>query len=345
MTGQPIGIRANNGNRPGLSPLAAATMRKMDEGAGDLDGDSKRGLSKASYSSSRSQTMPSGTIPTLRMDSNSTSATYMDANGDDVEGGSVLDRDVDAERSYRTNAYFNVPSNVSKGKSDVTVPNADIWGVSSEPWQDFAQPAAPIEGGLRPGNGRGGHRMSGDSGSGTASAASSVFDMEAVMTGRKPSTRPKNSNSTNDRAVSEGAPKRSKSLMKKIKSARQNPNVPASQDDTLELGNMSISNSSDTRPRASSGSSPQTFSGANRKHQHGHSPSSPPITQRNVSSPGNLTTRSSLARKDGSDGFYYRDDKSGPASPPLNGGGLSRNGSIFNRLRGKNRERGEVSAR
>jgi hypothetical protein len=233
MTGQPFGLRAQNGksnSKSALSPLAAATMRKMDDSVADVEQDGRR------YGPQSSQSrMPSGAaVHTLRMNSNVSSISD---NVDQMSVGEGIDQDVDAERAYRSNHYYNAPSNVSKGRTDVANPNADIWGVSSEPWQDFAQPLASPDR-LRPGKVRGGHRLSGESGgSWTASAASSVFDMEAVMTGKKPTPKPK---SPSGFEKSSDAPKRSKSLIKKIKSARQNPNVPPMEDDDVELGNLSI---------------------------------------------------------------------------------------------------------
>jgi len=344
MTGQPIGMRAQNpNNRSGLSPLAAATMRKMDDSASDINEDA-RVSTNPNQRKGRSQTLPNGQVPILRMDS-STSATGISQippseGGDQVsiDSHGTVDRDVDAERAYRNNNYYNVPANVSKGRSDVANPNADIWGVSSEPWQDFAQPASN-SGGLRPGNSRGGQRMSGESGeSGNASAASSVFDMEAVMTGKKPARQDSGNHLNVEK--SEG-PKRSKSLIKKIRSARQNPNVPPP-DDEVELGNLSISN--DSAMRANN---------TKRSYSHNHSPSTPPLMQ-NQQQPYTSATNGNLGRsgtlRAGSGNGYYRREgaagadaaQGGPTSP-----GLGRNNSIFGRFRGggKNRERGEVTAR
>lgn len=323
MTGQPIGMRATN--RPGLSPLAAATMRKMDDSAAvDLEEPSKQrpGQSRGAFS---------GPIPTLRMDSSSSASTNLMSPSDDgtsLASHSTLDRDVEAERAYRQNKYYNTPSNVSKGRSDVSNPNADIWGVSSEPWQDFASPAGGTSGGLRPRDSRGNGRTSGESGSGSASAASSIFDMEAVMTGKKP-TSPKidtgNSSST-DRSA-DGAPKRSKSLIKKIRSARQHPNVPPPQVDEVELGNMNLNGESTGRARASSGS-------VTRRPGHVHSPSSPPLQQRGVSSP-NMRVDGSLGRsgtlKAGQGDSYYQRGQTNESSHHQSSG-LGRNSSIFGRL-------------
>jgi hypothetical protein len=337
MTGQPIGMRATN--RPNLSPLAAATMRKMD----DSEGANNEG-SKSKFGG--------GQIPTLRMDSTESGSTLSPHTVDDgtsvASHNSVIDRDVDAERAYRQNNYYQKPVKGSKGRSDMANPNADIWGVSSEPWQDFASPAGTSSGGLRPRDSRGTNgRHSGESGSGTASAASSIFDMEAVMTGKKPNRRSTSENASSSlspEAAGSTAPKRSKSLIKKIKTARQNPNVPP-QADELELSSMNLNANSNGRARAASGSN------APRRPGHGYSPSTPPVAMRGVSSP-NISSDSGLARNgtlkagEGAGSYHRRLESTSTDSPPQGSSGLGRSGSIFGRLlSGKHRERGEISAR
>ncbi|UZJ55908.1 hypothetical protein CBS101457_005228 [Exobasidium rhododendri] len=331
MTGQPIGMRAQDRSNSNRSPLATSAMRKMhsSDANDDYTSDSRK-RSASNPKTSRAQ------VPTLRMNSNS----YLSPDGSDQVSidsrSSNIDRDVEAERDFRNTNYFNTPNNVSKGRADVAVPNADIWGVSSEPWQDFAQPATS-PGGLRPGNGRGGHRLSGESGgSGNASAASSIFDMEAVMTGKKSVPPP----STNNHLTVESGPKRSKSLIKKIRTARQNPNVPPPQDDDVggvEMGNMSISNDSGLKSNTSK-----------RYFSHGHSPSTPPMlqSQNSYTSGYNRANNSSLGRsgtlRAGSgNGFYNREGVStATEAPASSSGGLGRSNSIFNKFRGvgKNRE-------
>jgi len=341
MTGQPIGMRATK--QPNLSPLAAATMRKMD--------DSENAGEDATYASPRANF--GRPVPTLRMDSTDSANTMSPLDdGSSLASHSTIDREVDAERDYRQNHYYNKPVKGSKGRQDVANPHADIWGVSSEPWQDFASPAGS-SGGLRPRDSRGTNgRTSNESGSGTASAASSVFDMEAVMTGKKPTPNPHANEGTSsglspDAAGSTG-PKRSKSLIKKIRTARQNPNVPPPSDD-LELSSLNINDGSSTgRARAASGST------AARRLGHGHSPSTPPtLTQRGVSSP-NVRSDAGLGRNgtlkagEGGGGYYRRNEGAGAGSAdssPQGASGLGRNGSIFGRFLGKGRERGEVSAR
>ena len=370
MTGQPIGMRGQNSNgssnRPGLSPLAAATMRKMDDNAADMHDDDKARMatnsSQSSLNAGRGLSAPNGQLPTLRMESNMSTSTNLLSPSDGGDGdhasitshGSIVDRDVNAERAYRNNNYYNAPSNVSKGRADMSNPNADIWGVTSEPWQDFAQPASD-SGGLRPKNGRGAiDRMSGESGgSGSASAASSVFDMEAVMTGKPAATRRNKEGAMAgagaERNAEGGGPKRSKSLIKRIRSARQNPNVPPPEDE-VELGNLNIN---EGQMRATSATSNASATRRPNYH-HNHSPSTPPLMQQ----PQDKVSlgRSGTLLAGSGNGYPRREGYAGPPSPGNGGGngdtggaspGLGRNGSIFGRLRagGKSRERGEVTAR
>lgn len=302
-----------NGNRRGLSPLAASTLQKMDDH--DDGKDAAHSQRPESSSRGRSNTAPLGTVPTLsqtgRMASASSTASGAPAtpgvNGLSSDASSVatesssMDGDVDAERQWRQNqGYYTQPSKTPKSRADVSNPMADVWGVSSEPWQDFAQPAgkprssrpsgANKNGGASGSGSRGGGKglspygMAGsynNSRDGPPSAASSVLDMESVMTGKTAEQRRREAEAAageiagvspfpepdydrlggGDAAASSardgGGPKRSKSLIKRIKSARQYGNVPPPDEDVLEL--------SGRRQAAAAAKA------------HRHSPSTPPV--------------------------------------------------------------------
>lgn len=142
---------------------------------------------------------------------------------------------------------------------------AAMWGVQDdEPWQDFAAPKSSPRGksGKKGSKANGGSRGTGGaylgpydnraSRDGHSSATSSVLDMETLMTGQtaeekrraaegfaspsqeiagvSPFPEPDYDRGDND-GTGASAPKRNKSLLRRIKSARQNPNVPPPVDD------------------------------------------------------------------------------------------------------------------
>lgn len=214
MTGKPYvrGGGAAASSRPGasgksgnLSELAQGTLRKMSQSSGLSIGDDVVG------------------VPTL-------SAGAGSSQDDDAasEAHSIIDRDVEAERNFRASRQ-EWGNEGRSGRSDAANPHAEIWGVASEPWQDFAAPAA------RPsrGNGKGGLAPP----SGPSSRASSVYDMEAVMTGRTGGAAAQQHNADEQLDIpgvspfperdwgapggSGDGPKRSKSLIKRIKVARR----------------------------------------------------------------------------------------------------------------------------
>lgn len=360
MTGQPIGYRNNAGGssaqgRAGLSPLAAATMRKMSDNAGDVPDDGKGTSLLAANGRSRSQ--PSGQVPLLgRNQTSSSTATNVVSTAEtesndaasSLSHNSTIDRDVEAERAYRNNrGYFTQSSNASRARADLANPNADIWGVSSEPWQDFAQPTSK----------RLDVPSSRTSGDGLASAASSIFDMEAVMTGKQPTSRKTTGASalgggsvsageSSSTSAQNDGPKRSKSLIKRIKHARQYGNVPPPDDDVVQRAEA-VAAANGTRA---------TSGGQKRVINHHHSPSTPPLQNSSPQFNGvTLTDGPSVGRsgtlRAGSGNGYSAPRSPGSremSRPGSNQGGsnLGRNGSIFNRIRGgKSRERDVAVAR
>ncbi|PWN27983.1 hypothetical protein BDZ90DRAFT_231756 [Jaminaea rosea] len=287
-----------SGSRRGLSPLAASTLQKMDL----HDEDVKDGARRPDMSGgrSRSATAPLGVVPTLSQTGRNASAMTTSTAGNGVNLNdsatelSSTDGDADADRRYQpSRGYYN------QSPKKASNPMADVWGVSSEPWQDFAQPAAAsskprkasgANSAANGSNGRNGgkglspygHAKS--SRDGPPSAASSVLDMESVMTGKTAEQRRREAAEAAgdiggvspfpepdyDRLggggspggggsggeAREGAPKRSKSLVKRIKAARQYGNVPPPDDEVLELSGRR-----------------QQAAAAARAHKH--SPSSP----------------------------------------------------------------------
>lgn len=154
---------------------------------------------------------------------------------------------------------------------------AAMWGVQDdEPWQDFAAPKSSPrgKGGKKVGKANGGSRGAGGgaylgpydprgSRDGHSSATSSVLDMETLMTGQtaeekrraaegfaspsqeiagvSPFPEPDYDRMENDGTGASG-PKRNKSLLRRIKSARQNPNVPPPVDnDQVEMSSRAAS--------------------------------------------------------------------------------------------------------
>lgn len=348
MTGAPINrggaSNARAGNRPGLSPLAAATRRKMNGNAGELDDGKDAGLNSRTTTSSsnpnrRSQTAP---LPLLNIDDTTSQATPSELDGTDasVASHSSVDRDVDAERAYHNQGYFHQASTTNKGRADAANPHADIWGVSSEPWQDFAQPASRNNLGAPSG------------GSGPASAASSVFDMEAVLTGKAPADAKIEDMGVGERAMGDNnhnGPKRSKSLIKRIKSARQYGNVPPPDDDVVEMSGMS-----------STQSAARAAAQRHNNRQHRHSPSVPQPPSMPRAHDGNLGRSGTLRAGSGNGASPRLDEdeyenipsatqsyddpafassaaRSGGSSPGSPGAAnMSRSGSIFGRFGRRN---------
>jgi hypothetical protein len=366
MTGKPYvrGGGAAASSRPGasgksgnLSELAQGTLRKMSQSSGLSIGDDVVG------------------VPTL-------SSGAGGARDDDAasESHSIIDRDVEAERNFRSSRQ-EWGNEGRSGRSDAANPHAEIWGVASEPWQDFAAPAA------RPSrsNGKGGLAPP----SGPSSRASSVYDMEAVMTGRTGGAAAQGNGDDNAQLDIPGVspfperdwgapggsgegPKRSKSLIKRIKVARrecpvtgagvqrltlhpENPNVPAGDAADVELAALD-------RPAARRGYSAGPG--------HRHSPSSPPLTTDGYgnggsgvsSGVGNSLGRSGTLRPRAAprenyspgvtpqaNGEEASDYTSAGGAAPSSGAGVARNNSIFGRFGkgrgGKGAERGEVAVR
>lgn len=346
MTGKPIGQGASGtrtaANRPGLAPIAPSTRQRKNNNGGDLDDAKDVGRSSRSTTSSssnpsrRSQTAP---LPLLNIDDGTPQGASFDLDGTDasVASHSSIDRDVDAERAYQNQSYFSQGSNMNKGRADAAVPHADIWGVSSEPWQDFAQPAARN------------HLSAPETGSGPASAASSVFDMEAVLTGKAPADAKIEDMGLGERAPGESSsnstgPKRSKSLIKRIKSARQYGNVPPPDDDVVEMAGMSSTHSA-----ARAAAQRHT----NKQHRYSPSVPQPPSSSRgydgNLGRSGTLRAGSgngpvsprldTIGHEDGPAGAVKSYDDTAYRSSGSSAGAsanMSRSGSIFGRFGRRN---------
>ncbi|SNX87307.1 uncharacterized protein MEPE_06017 [Melanopsichium pennsylvanicum] len=341
MTGLPRGqVAAKTTSRAKPQDALGADESPVDE-----KGAARPGINSTG-GRTRSATTP--LVPSLSMHAEG-SSTELPLD-DDIDA----DRDAEAERIWRSRqGYHTQPSNVPESRYDVSNPNADVWGVSAEPWQDFAQPKARVRDTLSPYSANQGDR------SGTTSAASSVLDMEAVMTGKKKPSRnqhelvagsaspfPEPNWDASAGGASADGPRRTKSLIKRIRSMRENPNVPAPEDG-IEIGSVR-----DRRRRA----------------QHKHSPSTPPLRTDNGPAPWTYESRAAAADAAVSNGSYgrrtgrnvvtpnerdvltpraARDDDasyfeqeqisssrdSRQARSPAGEGGLTRNGSLFNKLR------------
>ncbi|KDN52142.1 hypothetical protein K437DRAFT_32827 [Tilletiaria anomala UBC 951] len=230
MTGQPwkhgqgpSALRNSNGSsRTGPSPPTESKLAHMD--SADDHNDGAAGVSN-------------GNVPALSMyDSTASATAFVSPSLADHP-----DHNADAERNWRNEqGYWTQPSNLPSSRYDVSNPNADIWGVSAEPWQDFAnpKPRPPSSSALSPHvGGSASARLSTDNRSGVDSSASSVLDMEAIMTGntsknRRPSPSPAGPDAMGGVSPfpepnwGDAVPKRSKSLIKRIRSVRQSPKVP-----------------------------------------------------------------------------------------------------------------------
>ncbi|PWN42289.1 hypothetical protein IE81DRAFT_137073 [Ceraceosorus guamensis] len=236
--GQAASSRPNaNGKQGNLSEFAQGTLRKLSQNDSFNDHDTR--VVPALYAGGNNASTPTAeSIPSgSRRPSDAPSSAWGD-------------------QSHDTH-------------SDAANPHAEIWGVASEPWQDFASPAAKE---------RQAKTSKNSSGlavpSGTSSRASSVYDMEAVMSGRKPGDLNDDGSPAGvdhagvspfperdwSKVGGSEAPKRSKSLLKRVKSARQNPNVPPPDASDVELAAMGRGNS-----RRGAGAA------------HRHSPSTPPM--------------------------------------------------------------------
>lgn len=333
MTGLPIGQPRNGGasgsNKPGLSPLAQATMRKMNDSKGDVESNGK----DSRVLSGRGNSAASGQLPKLNRNQTTSSAAQSEYDTNDA--ASSVSQSESTDRGY----YYNAPNNVSRGRADVANPNADIWGVTSEPWQDFAQPAAN----RYDANSR---RSSND---GLRSSASSVFDMEAVLTGKPSIRQPIGGSSLANGAASPGessggsatgtgnkdGPKRSKSLVKRIKYARQYGNVPPPDDDVVERAEAIAAQNESRSASGSIGARHRGFA-----HHH-HSPSTPPMQSNSPSLAQGTTSmqRSGTLKASGNADNYA----SGHAAGQNGNGNLGRKNSVFNRFRGKSREQRDVA--
>lgn len=268
MTGLPKGQARDGSSRRNPSPLAPS-MQKLD-----INDSAPVGQPRAT----RSHTSPM--VPSLPMTGNDPSTSAVNLPGAN-DNGSLADTashstdTSDMDERYRASRGAT-SSNPSAGNAV-----ADMWGHVAEPWQDFAAPKAKAK---KSRSGQGNPNASpgmlspysrNGSRDGVSSAASSVFDMEAVMTGKSAEEKRRAAAGASpseelagvspfpepdyDRAgggTDSNAPKRSKSLIKRIKSARQYPNVPPPDDDVLEMQGRNVSR-------------------RNRANTHKHSPSSP----------------------------------------------------------------------
>ncbi|CDU26304.1 uncharacterized protein SPSC_06498 [Sporisorium scitamineum] len=344
-------------NAPGARKGASRTTARDQLSSNDSPIDEKR--VNANGSRNRSATAP--LVPSLSMHAQGSTAE-LPLDDDQVDA----DRDTEAERIWPSRqGYHTQPSNVPDSRYDVSNPNADVWGVSAEPWQDFAQPKPAVRSHLGPYSAHAGDR------SRISSAASSVLDMEAIMTGNKKPSRgqdelaagsasPLSEPNWDDRssaaASSSDAPKRSKSLIKRIRSMRENPNVPPP-GDGVEMGSVR-----DRRRRAA---------------QHKHSPSTPPLRSdysasaagapassyesraaaadaavgapvnsgsygrrsgRTVVTPNERDVLTPRANQRGDDSSYFQQQQLSSSHDSRTGRspgteGLTRNGSLFNKFR------------
>ncbi|KAK0557285.1 hypothetical protein OC844_005609 [Tilletia horrida] len=257
--GQGGGSNGSGGSRQNLSPLAQATLQRMNAADADMYAGGAPGAGSGSTA------VASGVSPNIRakppvhrsrtMDSyNSASTPSSDGPADkpgigraqsassdfSTNGPPTLPYDeaqygagrpVGHERSAssssavsgagaRNNGYMTAASAYpTHERSDESHPLAEVWGIVPEPWQEFATPAAPTgrsrngkSGGshLRAGNGANGGLSPYGEGheSGTPSAASSVLDMEAVMTGKTSSSKDNNGTSSSALGNSDGTVRR-----------------------------------------------------------------------------------------------------------------------------------------
>ncbi|KAN0065663.1 hypothetical protein ACQY0O_000793 [Thecaphora frezii] len=327
MTGLPYrNASGRSDGRRGPSPLGKSRdSYENDEKAGASG--SRPSLSANGSRSGRSATAPM--VPSLGRDAQASTAELSLADDDYTP-----DADVDAEREWRANqGYHTQPSTIPDSRFDVSNPNADVWGVTAEPWQDFAQPKQREKGSrshLSP------HSAFGDR-SGTTSAASSVFDMEAVMTGKKPSrtqaelaagsASPFPEPNWQEKSSSLDGPKRSKSLMKRIKSMKENPNVPPP-DDAVELGALNGRRRRGQAHRHSPSTPPARTEGFAIDAASGHSPGA-----RGAKSPLNPYAEEATPRAEGAQVGYFNGERSERPSRSPGEGGLGRSGSIFNKFK------------
>jgi hypothetical protein len=343
MTGLPRKA-GTSGGKSSLrgDPYAAAEM------SGEGRSSDEKAFSRPSVSTngSRNRSATAPLVPSLSMHAEDSESEL--SLQDDVDA----DRDADAERVWRSRqGYHTQPSHIPDSRFDVSNPNADGWGVSAEPWQDFAQPKARTRSTLSPYSAANGDR------SGTTSAASSVLDMEAIMTGKTKADRnqkdleagsasPFPEPNWDEKLGTLDAPQRSKSLIKRIKSMRENPNVP-SPEEGVEMGSVR-----EGRRR--------------RAAQHKYSPSTPPLRQDTLegsasydaraaadaavgtSSGGSYGRRAGRSapqdsdnvltprdQRDADQGYFQADQDASRGRAVRSPGetGLSRNGSLFGKLK------------
>ncbi|KAE8249811.1 hypothetical protein A4X13_0g5069 [Tilletia indica] len=337
------GQNGAGGSRQNLSPLAQATLQRMNAADADINNAPRkppyhRSQTMDSYNSATTPFAdgPSEKPPMGRAQSSdsefSTTAPQLPYK-DGYNGRSAKhDRSQSTTSAIsaagqRNNNYITAASAYpTEERSDQSNPLAEVWGIVPEPWQDFATPASAnrssndkhsrFGGGSRSGNGGLSPYGEGNE-SGTPSAASSILDMEAVLTGKTSKDKANNNNFGSsggtitraggrggNRATSGGigaddddglaagdnsgefviaagvspfpepnyggtpnrdesgdnngygfgasssGPKRSKSLIKRMKSARQNPNMPVLKLDTtdIEMGSAGKKGSPSSSP-------------------------------------------------------------------------------------------------
>ncbi|KAL9937107.1 hypothetical protein V8E36_004342 [Tilletia maclaganii] len=400
------GQSGGGGGRQNLSPLAQATLQRMNAADADMHngGQSSNPAVSQNFRAKppvhRSQTMDSyGSASTPLSDGGPEKPSM----GRAQSGGSDFITTGPPTLAYtqngsgepaatgRRDGYITAASAYpTNERSDESNPLAEVWGIVPEPWQEFATPAArPAKNGKSSsrngGNGTSGglHPYGDGHDSGTPSAASSMLDMEAVLTGKTSSSSAKPSKTTNNAGLGSsegtvrrnggryggasvtssrsasgadaggagigaggagldyedtenpdfvisagvspfpepdyggaqqsddvaayggygngGGPKRNKSLIKRMKSARQNPNMPALKLDTanVELGAV--------RKGSPSTSSPSTATALNpaetRRLRHLSSPVAPSSPGGGVSSPTALAPQ--YEDEDGSAVYRY----------------------------------------
>lgn len=253
---KPSSSNGDRGARSESGPLGPSALQRADMVNVDEKG-AEYGKERPKQLGGRTnRRLTSLRLPSLPLSGSANSSSAVDLPASDAVSlsteSSNIDRDTDAERDWRQQqGYWTQPSSVPANRADVSNPVSDVWGVTSEPWQDFAQPKAKSR---WPSGATGSRSMLGPygAGDGNVSAASSIMDMEAVMMAKTPVDSKRHGQDGQDEiagvspfpepdysklggAYDSSQPKRSKSLIKRIKSARQYGNVPPPDDDVLEL--------------------------------------------------------------------------------------------------------------
>ncbi|CAD6932364.1 unnamed protein product [Tilletia controversa] len=201
------------GSRQNLSPLAQATLQRMNAADSEAGSASSRTGKPPVH---RSRTMDSATTP-FADDDQLEKPSLGRAQSSDSDFSTTapppLPYSKDGGSSRPSHNYSHSASSAVSGRnkgyitkpSEQSNPLAEAWGIVPEPWTDFATPAAPVRrssSDRHARNGRGGGSRSGaglspygeGDESGTPSAASSVLDMEAVLTGKTSSSNKDKSN-------------------------------------------------------------------------------------------------------------------------------------------------------